>query len=235
MSLNIRKIACLLSVILLCFSSLTGCFPDLGNISDSADYESKFPTVGLIRKNLSIENLSVTDLYNDNAVNHFNDSDFVPPTESNAYRYMGVFAGEDVNVKEFALYLRSETDVTLEISVYCLSKLPTKIATGESDDWETYTNPDTGVEETRLKSFDEPTSDKAVAKLTLTLKANVWNSFTVTSWNIGGTRSDTVTVPENHCLLFKFENNCVGYDKDGKKQDATPAVFCMTAMLIYVK
>ncbi len=224
-----------ISLIVICVF-LVGCFPNLGNVADEKDYSDKFSSVKFVRNDLIVKSMSITDLSDDNAINNFQKKDFVCPTESNAYKYMAVFAGQTVNIKEFAIYLRSESDVNLSICVYNLLDIPSKIATGNSEeDYETYTDPDTGEEKQKLKDFDEPVKDNAIATINITLKANVWESFTIKNWNIGGNRQSSFTLNENTCLLFQIQNNCVFYNKTESLDEALEkAKICFTAMLIYV-
>ena len=170
-------------------------------------------------------------------MNDFIKKDFVPPTDSDAYKYMAVFAGEDVNIKEFALYVKAESDEKFCINIFIADTLPTIIATGkESDDTETITDPDTGTETTTVKGFDEPKKTNAVASVTLGVQKNSWKSFSVKSWKQGETKSDSIALKKDQCLLFQFENNCVFYEGGTKTQnELNKTKVCFTAMLIYVK
>ncbi len=233
---NTRKfLAILLASICLVFVS---CAPDLGNVKDEADYAKKFNAVTFVKSDLTKQTLSILDLYNPSAVNDFNKSDFKCPTDLNAYKYMAVFAGEDISVKEFAIYLRSEKDVDFSVYVYEAKEVPKRIATGNYDeDTEEYVNPETGEKERRIrKDFDEPFKDDAVAEVKVALKANKWQSFRITDWKTGGGKSSSIDLSSGRCLLFQFENNCVRYDEDTLVADKDLVTeVCFTAMLIYVK
>ena len=231
---NIKAIFCALVCVLLCFSAC-GCFPDLGEIENETDYKAKFSSVEFVKSDLYHAEKSITDLYNSKAVD-FSAEDFVCPTESNRYKYMAVFAGEDVEVSEFALYLCSETDVVMHINVYSADGLPGIIALGTDDDKETYIDPDTGDEKTRLKTFDEPNSTDALASVTVSLKANEWNSFSITKWLVNTQNLGSVSIEKGKCLLFQFANNCIVYDSEGiAKSEYPSASVCFTAMMIRVK
>lgn len=225
-----------ISLCIVLFITFSGCF-DLGEIKDVEDYETKFCDIKFVKEDLSIAEKSIIDLYNDSAVNDFTKNDFVPPTDSDAYKYMAVFAGEDVNIKEFALYVKAESEEKFCINVFVADKLPTIIATGvEADDTETITDPDTGTETSVIKTFDEPKGTNAVANITLSVKNNSWTSFSITSWKQGETRANSITLKKDQCLLFQFENNCVFYEGNTKaKNELTKTKVCFTAMLIYVK
>lgn len=233
------------------------CAPDLGNIKDADDYKKKFPAVTFIKSDCSYAETEISDLYNEKAVNDFNKKDFECPTGSDAFKYMAVQAGEDLSVKEFAVYVRSETDATLNIGVYGVEKLPEKdkIATGTDADFEpdtdtgtdtdAGTDADTGTDsgesssggETRkLKDFDDPKHEDAVAEITVSLKANEWKSFSVKTWKKGGGTESRIRLEKDSWLLFQFRNNCVVYDDAGKivGNENPPAKIGFTAMLICV-
>ncbi len=215
------------------------CGPDLGNVEDESDYASKFPSVKFVGSDLNVSEKTIGDLYNDNAVNNFNRKDFVCPTESDAYKYMAVFAGEDLSVEEFAVYLRSGTDVTLNVCVYGADGLPSVIAKGDEDDFETVTESgeSTSAEEKKKpKKFDEPVRENAAAEVTVSLKANEWKSFSVKTWKKDGGKEASIRLEKGGCLLFQFCNNCVVYDNEDKiiRNDNPAVEICFTAMLIRV-
>ena len=225
-------LCCLLCLLIGCFS--VGCFPDLGKIDNAEDYQKKFSDVSLIKSNLSVQHLSINDFYNDNALD-FNNVDFVCPTEDNEYKYMAVFAGQDVSVQEFVVYLCSSVDTVVSLYAYKSANLPSTIATGLEDDFESYVDPDTGEEKSKLKSFDEPDKKDAIAQIKVSLKANNWESFSIKSWNIDSNKQSAVKIEKDNCLLFQFANNCIKYDDVGnvvKENDSISLRF--TAMLIRV-
>ena len=215
------------------------CGPNLGNIEDEEDYGKKFPGVKFVKSDLDVSETTIGALYNDSAVNNFNDKDFVCSTESNAYKYMAVFTGEDLSVKEFAIYLRSDADVALDICVYNADDIPSVIATGSDVDFETYTDAEdssSAGEKRELKEFDEPTRENAVAEVSVSLKAGKWGSFSVRTWEIDNERKSSIFLKNGSCLLFQFRNNCVVYDDEEKivRNDNPPVKICFTAMLICV-
>lgn len=228
-----KKIFLSICLIVIC-TLLMGCFPDLGAVSSADDYADKFSSVKFVKKDLIVESMSITELSNDNAINNFQKKDFVCPTESNAYKYMAVFAGQTVKIKEFAIYLKSETDVKLSICVYNLSDLPSVIAIGTDDDYETYQDPDSGEEKTKLKDFDEPKDEDAIATLNISLKANVWNSFVIKSWTTDREKKSNFTLNEDRCLVFQIKNNCIRYNSSLNENPLDSANICFTSMLIYV-
>ncbi len=222
---------CLIAISVLLF----GCMPDL-NIEDEADYGKKFPSVKFVNNDLTVVSMPITDLYNDNALNNFRKDDFVCPTKSNAYKYMGVFAGENVEIREFAIYLCSKSDARLNIEAYIVSDMPSSIATGTDTDFETYTDEDTGEEKKRLKSFDEPKSENKIGSITVSVKAGNWTSFTLKQWTDGTNSASSVALEKDKCLLFKINNNCVTYnDQEGIEKGDEKIEMCFTAMLICIK
>ncbi len=232
---NTKAFLCCLLCLIVCFVAV-GCIPDLGEIDDAEDYQKKFSSVVFVKQDLSKQSLSINDLYNDDAVD-FNKADFHCPTQESEYKYFAVFAGEDVSVEEFVLYLYSQEDVVVTMYVYKANDVPSVIATGNLDsDSETYTNPDTGEENTRIKTFDEPDKTTAVAQITVSLKAGQWKSFGVKSWTIDGEKKSVVSLEKDSCLLFQIANNRVVYNQDGQPaKELNSAKLRFTAMLIRVK
>ena len=213
-----RVLAAVLATMCVLFVS---CAPDLGDVENEEDYDNKFPGVKFVKSDISVSEMKIGELYNESAVNNFNDKNFESPTESDEYKYMAVFVreDEDLSVKEFAIYLRSEEDVTLDICVYRAAELPEIIATGDSDK-DFKTSASTGefgessespsaVEKKELKTFDEPTRENAVAEISVPLKAGKWVSFSVRTWKTDDGQKSSILLEKGSCLLFQFRNNCV--------------------------
>ncbi len=215
---------------------LVGCSPNLGSIENEEDFYKKFPSVEFVGSDLKVVEKESKDLYNESAVNDFNHKDFVSPVDSDTYKYMAVFAGEDVSVEEFAIYVRSDKDVTFSVCVYLKSGLPESIATGGESDFEKYTDSDTGEEKTRLKEFDEPQKSDAVATKKLSLKKDEWTALYIRSFDAQSSKKSALELQKDVCLLFQFANNCVAYDQEGKliENEYPSANVSFTAMLIRV-
>ncbi len=210
---------------------LVGCSPNLGNIDNEEDFYKKFPSVKFVGSDLKVVEKESKYLYNESAVNDFNNKDFESPIESDAYKYMAVVVGEDVSVEEFAIYVRSDADITFSVCVYVKEGLPKVIATGGESDFET----DTDGTTKRLKEFDEPQKSEAVATKTVSLKKEEWTALYIRSF-----KSDNSSVVKlvggKECLLFQFANNCVAYDQEGNliENEYPSANVSFTAMLIRV-
>lgn len=215
---------------------LAGCAPNLGNIDSAEDFYKKFPSVKFVGSDLAVVEKESKRLYNESALNDFNRKDFISPVESDAYKYMAVFAGESVSVEEFAIYVRSDKDVTFGVCVYLKNGLPEIIATGDESDYEKYTDTETGEEKTRLKEFDEPQKSDAVATKTLSLKKGEWTALYIRSFNAQKAGKSALELQKDACLLFQFTNNCVAYDGEGKliENEYPSANVSFTAMLIRV-
>ncbi len=224
------------AICLIVCSVLVGCSPDLGNIDTKEDFYKKFPSVKFVESDLGIVEKESKDLYNEDAVNNFNHDDFRSPVASDAYKYMAVFAGENVSVEEFAIYLRADKNVVFDVYVYVGSGLPEKIATGGESDYETYTDSETGEEKTRLKQFGEPNKSTAVATKKMTLEKDEWTALYIRSFYTSGSGKSAVELTKDGCLLFQFANNCVAYDSEGKliENEYPSANVELTAMLIRV-
>lgn len=215
---------------------LAGCSPDLGNIENEEDFYAKFPYVKFIAKDTAVVEKESKYFYNDEAVNDFNQKGFESPIASDAYKYMAVFAGENVSVEEFAIYVRSDKDVIFSVYAYMKNELPNTIATGDESDLETYTDETTGEEKTRLKTFDEPKTSEAAASLKVSLKKDEWTALYIRSFNALGSGKSALELQKDSCLLLQFANNCVAYDSEGNliENEYPSANVSFTAMLIRV-
>ncbi len=211
---------------------LVGCSPNLGNIDNEEDFYKKFPSVKFVGSDLKVVEKESKYLYNESAVNDFNNKDFESPIESDAYKYMAVVVGEDVSVEEFAIYVRSDADITFSVCVYVKEGLPKVIATGGESDFET----DTDGTTKRLKEFDEPQKSEAVATKTVSLKKGEWTALYIRSFDALGSGKSALQLQEGSCLLFQFANNCVAYDQEGNliENEYPSANVSFTAMLIRV-
>lgn len=258
--LNRRKksfrIVAVIALLSLSACILSAClpFPDMGDIEDEAEYQEMFPSITLIggdAQNVGVLDTSLTtitdvgigDLYNDSAVNDFNQSDFECPTEVMTYRYMAIEVEYDTVIEDVYLYFKAADGsavTSLSISLYVVDAVPSKFILGGDDDFDITTDDDGNETGRTLKTdFDEPATADAVAGDTVTINSSSWNSMGVSSWtSSSGGNSGSISVSAGQYLLLRFDNNCLSWteNEDGTFELNTGdrIAFCMTALLIRV-
>ena len=235
------------SLIVLCITvtvavTVCGC-DDLGVYADTAEYYDSFGQIVLVNSNAPKGNstpYSVSEcFYNEDSRENFLENrqeDLVP---SLAYVYMAIPIKSDMEMDDLALYMRGEKNQSVYLNVYITDKIPSN--------WRAIGDPETQtlekdgqVVEEKIK-YDDPDPDTSIADAVVHLKASVWSSFLIESFEVNKAVSSTLAVEDGQYLLIQFRNNS-GVPLDSEEDEAVtvvesegeiePAYFTMTNLLV---
>lgn len=174
----------ILSTILI---SLCGCF-ELGEYESDEEYFECFPNVELIDLNKDKQTYSVEEyFYTEEGVN-----DFKCDIDAKEYLYLAVQVKKDLLIDEVNLSFCCPIDCALNVSVFIVDTLPSKIRG--------YDDPANDEEENPIE-YDDPT--EVFASKYVYLSAGEWNS----TYLINQSRNDLISVNKDQYILLRFENN----------------------------
>jgi hypothetical protein len=212
---------------------LSGCF-DLGDTKDIEDYYNAFPNVSLlyatetqsedqtthqitITKSLNTDILTMDKFYSDKTVD-----DFLCNVDFQKYMYLAVEVQRNCNIEEFSLYLKGQSNLSLDYEIFLTNNVPTKVRLKQKIAGET------------SQDFNEPSSNDAIYSSSIILNDSNFNSFTAKNWTINGTKNlSSFEVSSGQFLLLRFRNNCL-YENMTPSQNGELS-FQMTNILIRSK
>ena len=189
--------------------ALCGC-DDLGVYEDTEEYWNSFGEVSLVSgTSKKIDGYSVEEyFYNESSREDFlvgEDGKYKGADHSD-YSYMVVPFESSINMDSFALYLQSQTDVTLYVDLYVVSYADWEVAMdileaqGKSDG-SSDTGADGGVE------GDNPISITKIGAVSLVMKKDKWSSFVLDFFDVNKTSQKSIQINDGQCILLQFKNN----------------------------
>ena len=195
--------------------AMSGC-DDLGAFKNTEEYYNSFGDgkVFLIDKD-GEHGYSVEE--------HFYNEDsrekFVTGVDHSEYVYMAIPFSSDIVMDSLALYLQSQTDVTVYISVFVTDKIPTQwkpiednVINGEGSDGSTDGEP------TEEKKYDDPDPDTSVGEVTVHLKNGKWDSFVLDNFRVSKTMQKSIKIEGGQYVLLQIRNNSGVRILDEEKQ-----------------
>lgn len=199
-----------------------GC-DDLGVYSDAEEYYSSFDDIVLISgTSREKDNYSVKDyFYNDDSRRDFlrGDDGTYKGVPHSDYVYMAIPFESDIEMDSFALYIQSESDVSVYMNFYITDKIPSEwksLADLESENNETESDEaeNSGAEnengdktETEEKVYDDPAPETRIGDTTVHLKGGNWNSFVLDIFTIDGKAQKSIEIKDGQYLLIQIRNN----------------------------
>lgn len=211
-----------------------GC-DDLGAYEDTEEYYASFGDVVLIHGTSKEEDpYSVADSF----YNKASRKNFLAG-EENAYRkvdysdyvYMAIPLENTIVMDTLALYLQSQTDVTVYINVFVTNSIPSDwkaIADLEyppKDDEESGDGADTEKTETETEtepeesiSAKDPHWDTRIGEVTVHLKGGKWGSFALDYFSVDGKTQKSIQINKNQYILLQIRNNSGVREFDKDKQ-----------------
>lgn len=186
--------------------AMSGC-DDLGAFENTSEYYSSFGDVVLISGTTKEEKEYSVEKY---FYNEESREDFLKGEDRVAYRdyaYMAIPFNNDIDMDALALYLQSQSNVTVYINAYVINKSEWDAIRKNDDDSEE----STGGSENNDKVYYDP--DRKIGEATVRLKNGKWDSFTldVFKTNVGSQKS--IQIKSGHYVLLQFKNNCVDENK----------------------
>ena len=237
--------------------AVSGC-DDLGAFEDTTEYYSSFGDIvlmsGASREETDSEDYSVEKyFYNKESKENFlmgEDGAYkgITPDE---YVYMAIPLESGIRMDSLALYLQSQQNTAVYISVFVTDDIPSN--------WKTIADVATDGEETEAPSedpsgdpsrdgteaekivYDDPDPSTRIGDITVHLEEKKWGSFVLDSFDVNGTAQSSIDIQEGQYVLLQFRNNSGVRVFDEAKQayvdpqtglELQPAEITMTNLLV---
>lgn len=215
------------SAIALCITAIlviavSGC-EDLGAYSDTDMYYSSFGDIVLISGTTRTEeDYSVEDyFYNKDSRDDFlrGDDGAYEGIEHSDYVYMAIPFECDITMDTLALYIQSESDVSVYMSIFVTDTIPSEWKSLTDLEAENDTAEDENGEEAEEKEneeeneeneekvYDDPNPETRVGDVVIHLKGGKWNSFVLDTFNVNGAMQKSIQIEDGQYVLIQFRNN----------------------------
>ena len=210
--------------------AMGGC-EDLGVYEDTEEYYSTFGDIALIsastkeKKEYSVDEYFYSEesredflVDEDGAYNGVPSSDYV---------YMAIPLESTLNMDTIAMYMQSQSDVTVYINVFVTDKIPSSwktiednvINNNENNENENNELPNVDEAADKIeKVYDDPNPETRVGEITIHLKAGKWNSFLLDTFTVSGVAKNSIDINEGQYILLQIRNNSGVRDFDEEKQ-----------------
>ena len=195
-----RKLLFLLLAILTLPLVLSACY-DLGEGTENDDdYCDTYSDISVVKSSAEVEEYSMEDFYNKEAVNDFKTP--MEESERNEYSYLIIKVEKDLAIGQIAVFFDSTVKETLSITYFVLDEedMPIKAYTGEGGKY-------------KLDESNEPSDDQALGKTSVHLsgEADDWESAYLREWGFGNETSKRYNVTSGQYIVLRIDNNC--YDR----------------------
>ena len=207
------------AMLVLCITAILaiavcGC-EDLGAYEDTAEYYNSFGDIVLISeaskegKKYSVEEY----FYNKESREDFlvgEDGSF-QGIQYGEYVYMAIPFESDINMDTIALYLQSQTETTVYISVFLSDEIPSNwkslsdVTNDQEGSGESQATEET--EETEEITYDDPDPESRIGEVTVHLNQGKWDSFVLDYFKVNGTTQSSIQINDGQYILLQFRNN----------------------------
>ena len=193
-----------------------GC-EDLGAYESAEEYYSAFGDVVLIdgttknKKEYSVEKY----FYNKESREDFlrGEDGAYKGVDHGEYVYMAIPFESSIDMDTLALFIQSENDVTVYISVFVSDKIPTNfkaVADNQITDGSTGNalGGESGDETQNTEPvYDDPDPETRIGEVAVHLKNGKWNSFVLDEFNINGETQKSIQINDGQYILLQIRNN----------------------------
>lgn len=162
------------SIILICV--LTSCMPDMGDkFEDIDDYYALFDEIITVGPSFSTDSYDMEDFYS----NETTENNECPMDDPEEFEYLAVKCEEEIIMDEFALFMLSEKDCMVQVSLFVDSSMPKEASQKEDESmfYGTYilnaTNTDYSF--TFEKTTDPDDDDKEINQVTYQIANNKYS------------------------------------------------------------
>lgn len=211
--LSVALVFCITAILAI---ALCGC-DDLGEYEDEEEYYGSFGDVVLISatsresKEYSVEEY----FYNKDSREDFLSGEDgvyngVPYSD---YVYMAIPFDSDIDMDTLALYIRSQSDVTVYISVFITDDIPQSwrpvtdiIAPAQESGDSTDDNSDDTSEEDE-NEYDDPDPAGRIGDVAVHLKKEKWGSFVLDTFTVNGLVQKSIQIEDGQYILLQIRNN----------------------------
>ena len=192
--------------------AMSGC-DDLGEYEDVEEYYNAFGDIVLIdATSKEQDEYSVAKyFYNEESREAFLEGEdgAYKGIEHSDFVYMAIPFESSIEMDTLALYIQSQTDVSVYINVFVTNKIPAQwkaiednAATG--DEPGSSTDAGTGNVE---KVYDDPDPETRIGEVVVHLKDGKWSSFLLDDFRVNETTQKSVEIKEDQYILLQIRNN----------------------------
>ena len=193
--------------------ALCGC-DDLGAYADVKDYFDSFDDIVLIDGvTKGTETYSVSEyFYNEESRENFlvgEDGVYNGLPHAN-YVYVAIPFANDIDMDSLALYMQSQNDVTVYISVFVTDKIPSKwqaIADSTTNAEDSESDSDSSSDEEEGPTYDDPDPTTRVGEVSVHLQKGKWSSFLIDYFKVNGSTRKSIEINEGQYILLQIRNN----------------------------
>lgn len=213
---------CVLCITAILVIAVTGC-EDLGAYGDTEEYYSSFGDVVLIDGTTrSEESYSVEKYF----YNKESREDFLEGAdgaykgvEHSDYVYVAIPFESNIDMDTIALYIQSQSDVTVYINVFVTDKIPSEWKAISDNNNDNSAKPfDKEADGNAEKVYDDPNPDTRIGEVVVHLKNGKWNSFVLDVFNVDGKTQKSIHINEGQYILLQIRNNSGVRTFDEEKQ-----------------
>ena len=193
-----------------------GC-EDLGAYESTEEYYSAFGDVVLIdgttkdKKEYSVEEY----FYNKDSREDFlkGEDGAYKGVEHSDYVYLAIPFESNIDMDTLSLFIQSQNDVTVYISVFVSDKIPSNwkaVADNQinGDSSNNSLGEKAGDETQNTEAvYDDPDPETRIGEVAVHLKDGKWNSFVLDTFNINGEAQKSIQINEGQYILLQIRNN----------------------------
>ena len=193
-----------------------GC-EDLGAYENTEEYYSSFGDIVLIdgtaknKKEYSVEKC----FYNKESREDFlrGEDGAYKGVEHSDYVYLAIPFESNIDMDTLALFIQSQNDVTVYISVFVSNKIPTNFKAIADNQANSYSSGNVSDEETGDETqntetvYDDPDPETRIGDVVVHLKNGKWNSFVLDVFKIGGKTQNSIQINDGQYILLQIRNN----------------------------
>ena len=204
---NLVKTCIALCISAVLATALCGC-DDLGEYEDAEQYYGSFESVYLLSDDdVDGEKFSVAEyFYNDDSRENFltDEEGNYDGVDHNDYVYMAIPFESTIDMDAIALYIRSESDVSVYINAFVTGSIPSEwkplsdIGSGEEK---------SGESSKEEKKYDDPAPETRIGERIVHLKGGRWGSFVLDSFNVSGSVQKSIQINKGQYVLLQIRNN----------------------------
>ena len=121
------------------------------------------------------------------------------------YVYMAIPFESNIEMDSLALYIKSQSDVSVYINVFVTDKIPSEwkaISDNEINEGES-----TEESEEEEKTYDDPDDETRIGSVTVHLNKEEWGSFVLERFNIDGAAQESIEIKDGQYVLLQIRNN----------------------------
>ena len=216
--------------------ALCGC-EDLGAYDDVSEYYGAFGDIVMIGGTTGEKDeYSVEDyFYNEESREDFLEGEdgAYKGVEHSDYVYVAIPLESSIDMDTLALFLMSEEDAVIYISVFITDKIPSEWraiadnvidgggddgdADGDGSDTESDggsnteagdgSDTESGEDAEEEKEYDDPDPSTSVGEIAVFLEKGKWDSFVLDTFNVNGEAQKSILINDGQYILLQIRNN----------------------------